>query len=82
MSKHYRMGDIIVRALDEVSLHIKQGEVVVLLGPSGSGKTTLLNVVGALDRPTEGIIKIDGTDITRFNRRQQFTYRRNTIGFI
>ncbi|MFX0173383.1 MAG: ABC transporter ATP-binding protein [Candidatus Hodarchaeota archaeon] len=82
MSKHYRMGDITVRALDEVSLHIKQGEVVVLLGPSGSGKTTLLNVVGALDRPTEGIIKIDGTDITSFNRRQQFTYRRNTIGFI
>ncbi len=76
------MGDITVRALDGVSFHVKQGEIVVLLGPSGSGKTTVLNLVGALDKPTEGLIKINGNDITRYNRRKQFTFRRNSIGFI
>lgn len=76
------MGEITVKALDGVSLHFKQGEMAVLLGPSGSGKTTLLNLLGALDRPTEGSIRIHKNEITRYNRRQQFTFRRNTIGFI
>ncbi|MFW9906740.1 MAG: ABC transporter ATP-binding protein, partial [Candidatus Thorarchaeota archaeon] len=82
IEKYYRMGEITVKALDGVSFDIDQGETVVLLGPSGSGKTTLLNLVGALDRPTGGTIKINGTDVTQFNRRQQFTFRRKTIGFI
>ncbi len=82
IEKYYQMGEITVKALDGVSFDIDEGETVVLLGPSGSGKTTLLNLVGALDRPTGGKIKIDGTDITRYNRQQQFTFRRNTIGFI
>ncbi|UCG04650.1 MAG: ABC transporter ATP-binding protein [Candidatus Heimdallarchaeota archaeon] len=76
------MGEVTVKALDGVSLQVEQGETVVLLGPSGSGKTTLLNLVGALDRPTEGSIKFYETEITRYNRRQQFKFRRNKIGFI
>lgn len=82
IKKHYQMGNITVKALDGLSFQIEKGENVVLLGPSGSGKTTLLNLVGALDRPSEGLIRINGTDITRYNRRQQFTFRRHTIGFI
>ncbi|UCE15157.1 MAG: ABC transporter ATP-binding protein [Candidatus Heimdallarchaeota archaeon] len=76
------MGEITVRALDSVSLNIEQGETVVLLGPSGSGKTTLLNLVGALDRPTEGLIRFNNADITRYSRQKQFSFRRRAIGFI
>ncbi|MFX1517629.1 MAG: ABC transporter ATP-binding protein [Promethearchaeota archaeon] len=82
IEKHYRMGEITVKALDGISFDIDQGETVVLLGPSGSGKTTLLNLVGALDRPTGGKIKINGKDVTQYNRRKQFIFRRKTIGFI
>lgn len=71
-----------VKALDGISLHIEQGETVVLLGPSGSGKTTLLNLVGALDRPTKGQITFNKANITSYNRQQQFSFRRRTIGFI
>ena len=82
IKKYYRMGEITVKALDGISFDIDKGETVVLLGPSGSGKTTLLNLVGALDRPTGGAIKINGTDVTQYNRRQQFTFRRKTVAFI
>lgn len=82
VAKYYSMGDVTVKALENVSLHIEKGEIVVVLGPSGCGKTTLLNIIGALDRISNGIIQIDGEDITRFNRRQQFTFRRKTISFI
>lgn len=80
--KRYQMGAVSVVALDNVSLHIDPGEFVVVLGPSGSGKTTLLNMISALDEPTDGRILVNGVDITRSRRRQQFTFRRETVSFI
>ncbi len=82
VSKHYTMGNSKVKALEKISLTIDHGEIVVVLGPSGSGKTTLLNLIGALESVTEGVIKIGEKQITNINRRKQFTFRRETIGFI
>ncbi|MFX0086349.1 MAG: ABC transporter ATP-binding protein [Candidatus Hodarchaeota archaeon] len=82
VSKHYTMGNSQVKALEKISLVIDHGEIVVVLGPSGSGKTTLLNLIGALESVTEGFIKIGEKEITNINRRKQFTFRRETIGFI
>ncbi|MHA1225619.1 MAG: ABC transporter ATP-binding protein [Candidatus Hodarchaeales archaeon] len=71
-----------MKAIEDISLEVSRGEVIVILGPSGCGKTTLLNLIGALDSTSKGIIKIDGEDITRFKRSEQFTFRRKMIGFI
>ena len=72
----------LVKALDEVSLEIREGEFVVVLGPSGSGKTTLLNIIGALDTPTSGKVQVAGRDITRASRGELFDVRRETVSFI
>ena len=72
----------LVKALDEVSLEIREGEFVVVLGPSGSGKTTLLNIIGALDTPTSGTVQVAGRDITRATRGELFDVRRETVSFI
>ncbi len=80
--KHYHMGSTTVKALDGINVSIDKNEFVVLLGPSGSGKTTLLNLIGALDRPTAGLIKLNGTNITKYNRNKQYAFRRKNIGFI
>jgi putative ABC transport system ATP-binding protein len=82
VSKHYQMGAVTVTALNNVSLQIDSGEFVVVLGPSGSGKTTLLNMISGLDVPTEGIITVNGQEITRLNHHQQFRFRRETVSFI
>lgn len=71
-----------VIALDNVDIDIQDGEFVGIVGESGSGKSTLLNLIGALDKPSNGSIEIDGNDIAKFNEKQSADFRRNNIGFI
>ena len=73
--RRYRVGEVTVTALEDVSLSVEPGEFMVVLGPSGSGKTTLLNLIGALDSPTEGPVRIAGRDITRASRAELFRFR-------
>ena len=81
-SKIYTIGEIETRALDGVSLSIEAGEFTALVGPSGSGKTTMLQLMGCLDTPNSGVIKINGQDVTRFSANQRADLRREVIGFI
>ncbi|NLG86672.1 MAG: ABC transporter ATP-binding protein [Firmicutes bacterium] len=76
------MGEVKVEALRETSLDIYKGELIVILGPSGSGKSTLLNIVGGMDRPTEGRVFYRGRDITEFDDKELTLYRRREVGFI
>ena len=71
-----------VRALDGVSLRVDRGEMVAIVGPSGSGKSTLLNIVGALDRPTSGTVRIDGHDVATLDDRRLSALRATRIGFV
>ncbi|NRA04856.1 MAG: ABC transporter ATP-binding protein [Nitrosopumilus sp.] len=82
LSKIYGEGESKVKALDNVSLSIEQGEVVLIVGSSGSGKSTLLNVIGLLDRPTNGKIFIDGIDTTTLNDDKISSFRNKKLGFI
>lgn len=78
----FAVGDEEVHALRDVNLEIGHGEYVSLMGPSGSGKSTLLNIIGLLDRPTAGVYRLDGQDVTSLDERQQSQVRRNKIGFV
>jgi putative ABC transport system ATP-binding protein len=80
--RRFVMGETVVTALDGVNLHVDESAFVVVLGASGSGKTTLLNLVGALDAPTSGTIRLAGTDLTTASRAQRTRIRRNTVSFI
>jgi putative ABC transport system ATP-binding protein len=71
-----------VTALDDVSLRIERGELVAIVGPSGSGKSTMLNIVGTLDRPTSGSVRIDDHDVSRLSDRQLSALRATRIGFV
>jgi ABC-type lipoprotein export system ATPase subunit len=82
LSKHYKQGKTVVRALDGVSLNIEAGEFVAVVGRSGSGKTTLLDSLGLLLRPTGGLIVIDGTDTSHLKDDQKARLRSSKIGFI
>lgn len=82
VSKLYRMGDQTVRALDDVSLEIGEGEFVAIMGPSGSGKSTMMNLIGALDVPTEGALFIDGRNIAELSSDELAALRNRTIGFV
>ena len=82
MYKIYKMGDIEVRALNGVSLHIKPQEFVAIVGPSGSGKSTLMNMIGALDTPTSGRCYIDGQEISEMSDNELALLRNKKLGFI
>ena len=82
LSKIYQMGEVSIKAIENVSFSIDEGELVVILGPSGAGKTTILNILGGMDSPTSGTIIIDGTNISKFNSKELTKYRRYDIGFV
>lgn len=82
LMKTYQMGDITVRALRGVSFTVRRGELMAIMGPSGSGKSTLMNTLGCLDKPTSGLYKIDGVDVSRMSDNQLAAVRNRKIGFV
>jgi len=83
LTKTYKKGTKIeIKAVNNVTLEIPEGEFLTILGPSGSGKTTLLNLIGGLDKPTSGKIKLDGLDLSKLNEIQLVKVRREKVGFV
>ncbi|MEI8041482.1 MAG: ABC transporter ATP-binding protein [Verrucomicrobiota bacterium] len=82
VSKIYRLGEEEIRALDDVTLDIDEGELISIIGPSGSGKSTLMHILGCLDSPTKGTIKLDGVMIENASSRQLASIRNRKIGFV
>ena len=82
LRKEYKTGDLVQKALDDVSLNLRDNEFVAILGPSGSGKTTLLNIVGGLDRYDSGDLIINGVSTKKYTDRDWDSYRNHTIGFV
>jgi len=82
VSKIYKMGEVEIRAVDEIEFSLDKGEFVVIVGPSGAGKTTVLNILGGMDTATSGHVWVDGKDIAKYSRKQLTAYRRDDIGFV
>ena len=82
LTKVYGKGDLVVKALDNINLEIKEGDFTAIIGPSGSGKTTLLNMLGALDKPSSGEVIIDGIEISKIRESKLYKIRREKVGFI
>ncbi len=80
--KTYKMGEVEIKAVDNISFPIEKGEFVVVVGPSGAGKTTVLNILGGMDKATSGEVIVDGTDISKFSEKQLTKYRRDDVGFV
>lgn len=82
VSKEYQIGDTNIRALDNVSVTIDEGEFVAIMGPSGSGKSTFLQVASILAEPTAGVIRLKDTDVTKYNEKARARLRNREIGFV
>lgn len=80
--KEYKMGDVVIKALDNTNFSIDKGELVAIVGPSGAGKTTTLNILGGMDRATSGSVLVNDKEITSLTNKQLVQYRRNDIGFV
>ena len=82
VDKTFQMGEVNVPALRDVSLDVREGELLVMVGPSGSGKSTILNLVGGLDTPTAGCVWYRDRELSRFKPNELTRYRRETVGFV
>jgi len=83
ISKYYYIGkNIVVKALEDISLKIYSRDILIIMGPSGSGKSTLMNILGTLDRPSKGRIIIEGTDVTDLSEKELYKFRLKNIGFV
>jgi len=82
VTKEYRSGDVVTKALRGVDLDIEKGELCVIVGSSGAGKTTLLNILGGMDSCTAGEVVLDEEHIEKYDRKQLTAYRRDTVGFV
>ena len=82
ISKVYQTGEVEINAIESVSFQIEPASFVSFVGPSGSGKTTLLNLIGCLDKPTDGSLRVVDTDVTALDRRQSAQFRGDNVGFI
>jgi putative ABC transport system ATP-binding protein len=82
IKKYYKVGTVIVKALEGVSLHIGKNEYVAIMGPSGSGKSTLMNILGCLDTPTDGRYVLNGTDVSKLEDDRLAEIRNKEIGFV
>ena len=82
VSREYRLGDAVIRAVNGVSLAVRRGEFLALLGSSGSGKSTLLNLLAGLDRPTSGAIRVQDRNLSELDAEELARYRRETVGMV
>ena len=82
VSRHYVMGESVIRAVNDVSLTVPHGEFLALLGSSGSGKSTLLNLIAGLDRPSSGAVVAHGQDLSKMSSLELARYRRQTVGMV
>jgi putative ABC transport system ATP-binding protein len=82
VTKEYETGGEVVRALDDVDFAVEGGDSVAVIGPSGSGKSTMLNLLGLLDAPTDGVVRLDGDDVTDLTERERTDARKAFLGFV
>ena len=82
VSKIYHMGEIEIPALHDASFTVEKGEICIIVGPSGAGKTTLLNILGGMDRLTDGKVFLDGEEVSAYDKKRMTAYRRYDIGFV
>ena len=82
VGKTYHMGQVQIRALHDATFSVEKGELVVIVGPSGAGKTTLLNILGGMDKLSEGKVMLDGREVSALSQKELTLYRREDVGFV